>query len=171
MSVKKPFDCELKALLKETMLRQELYHPMISHFPIALLTFAPLLHLACYFVKSEYLRWSTSLTLYVGSIFYFMTMYTGDEATAKIKSEFCHLVEIYAHEQTAEYALIALIISLVLDIIARVYPTDMAQKLCAHGMTVSLFVVLYFLIQTAHQGAMLVYERGAAVKTAVSTCL
>jgi uncharacterized membrane protein len=151
------------------VLREELYHPILSHFPIVLLSLFPLLHLSYYFIKKNEILLFKQFFLYVGSLFYFMSMFTGDEAADHIKSTFCYLGEIYQHEQSAEYGLIALIITLLLDIswhLVDKAKKNKIKKLINHLVSISSLLVLYWVVDTAHLGAMLVYERGAGVKTA-----
>jgi uncharacterized membrane protein len=148
------------------MLRQELFHPVISHFPIALLVLTPFLQLGFIYSKNEKIEFLKVFCLYVGAVFYFISLFTGDDAMEIIKNDFCHLIEIYKHEESAQNGLIVLIIALGIEVGSYFK----FKKVLSWVQVLILIILVYVLADTSHQGAMLVYERGAAVKTYKPDC-
>jgi len=151
------------------MIRQELIHPVISHFPIVLLTLLPcayLCHLKSDKKESLYLY---RACLYIGSLFFFMSLFTGDESLEIIKPNFCHLLDVYRHDDSAHDALIALIIVLFCDASFYIEKLQRFKKIVKVLMLLVSFTLSALIARTAHQGAMLVYEKGAAVKSVTCT--
>ena len=144
-----------------TMIRPELIHPMLSHFPIALLSLAPVAIIVFLVTKKTIFEAIGKFCLYIGCIFYFLSLFTGDESMEIIKYNFCHLIEINQHEESAQNGLILLIAILAVDVAGYFKFKNILQYL-----KLILFCVFVFILaDTSHKGAMLVYERGAAVNT------
>lgn len=148
------------------MLRQELIHPMLSHFPIALLILAPFLQFIYLITKNEKAQFLKMFCLYSGAIFYFISLFTGDDAMEIVKNNFCHLIEIYRHEETAQNGLIVLIIALAIEVGSYFK----FQKILSWVQLLVLATLVYVIAETSHQGAMLVYKRGAAVEIYKADC-
>ncbi len=83
-----------------------------------------------------------------------------------IKNDFCHLIEIYHHEESAQNGLIVLIISLAVEVVSYFK----FKKILSYLQVLVLAGLVYFLAETSHEGAMLVYERGAAVEVNKTDC-
>lgn len=152
------------------LIRDELLHPMISHFPIAMFFLAmisksiELISFHKYRDLSSKFNFVTRFLIFTAPLFYLLTIYLGDIATDAIKNEFCELALISKHEQLGYYALYLIIASLVLESLCEIFKK---KKVIFSGLTLfTLILSNYFIFKTAHLGGHLVYEKGAAVKVA-----
>lgn len=152
------------------MIRDELLHPMISHFPIAMFSLALLtkvLELLSYTKFPDFskkLNFLSKSLIFTAPLFFLVTIYLGDIATEAIKSSFCDFYAISKHEELGYYALYFFIGSLVFESLSEV--AKQRKILCYIGVVITLIGGNYFLFKTAHLGGKLVYEKGAAVKVA-----
>ena len=150
------------------MIREELLHPLFVHIPIGLLSLYPLVLIASIFAKGE---WKKNLSfvghflLFVGVGGFLTAIYLGEAALDIISGSICDLLAAYRHEDDAYRALAMFACCLGIDgyIMSKKLETN---KFALSIQTLVSCIALYFLISTGHSGAVLVYEKGAAVKTA-----
>ncbi|MFK8136791.1 MAG: DUF2231 domain-containing protein, partial [Bdellovibrionales bacterium] len=152
------------------LLREELFHPIVSHFPIAMYFLAWGVSLVLLFFKTDspkrnYLNGLVSFLLYVGAPFLLLSIFLGDMAFEITKKNLCSISKAYEHESYAEYSLVALIIAILVHSILQ-YP-DLKAKIVPRLRSILLALVLSvgvaYLGWTAHLGGQLVYEQGAGV--------
>ncbi|WP_127715711.1 DUF2231 domain-containing protein [Halobacteriovorax sp. HLS] len=152
------------------LIRDELLHPMISHFPIAMFFLAMIsksIELATFLKYRELshkFNFVTRCLVFSAPLFYLLTIYLGDIATDAIKNEFCELALISKHEQLGYYALYLIIASLVMESLSEIFKTK--KFILSIATLFTLIFSNYFIFETAHLGGQLVYEKGAAVKVA-----
>jgi uncharacterized membrane protein len=152
------------------MIREELLHPMISHFPIAMFSLAlvtkslELLTYSKYRDFSKKVNFLSKSLIFTAPLFFLITIYLGDIATEIIKSNFCESYLIPKHEELGYYALYFFIGSLIFESLSEVFKDK--KIICNSIILLTLIGGNYFLFQTAHLGAKLVYEKGAAVNVA-----
>jgi uncharacterized membrane protein len=152
------------------MIREELLHPVISHFPIALLVLVMFTKLAHLIVMKKYTELAKNIDiiskflLIVGSAMILPALFLGDMALDIVKNDLINITAAYRHEDLAHNTLIVFIIAIVLDTLISVKKFSFRQMYMIQ-VTLFLSIVLgnYFLFQTAHLGADLVYEQGAGV--------
>lgn len=147
-------------------MRSELFHPLISHFPIVLFTLFPVVLTASFFVKESYrthLAFCARLFLYIGMLGQFLSMYLGDLALEKINTTLCRLQLAYDHEHNGRMILYIFIVVVAIDaaILSKKYSFNKALN---YGKLLVSLVGLWFVIQTGHTGSQLVYDYGAAVQ-------
>ncbi|MFT6631812.1 MAG: putative membrane protein [Bacteriovoracaceae bacterium] len=157
--------------MSRLMIREELLHPVISHFPIALLVLVMFTKLAHLIVMKRYIELSKNIDmiskflLIVGSIMILPALFLGDMAFDIVKNDLSNITTAYRHEDLAHNTLIVFIIAIVLDTLVSVREFSFKQMFT---IQVCLFFTIalgnYYLFQTAHLGADLVYEQGAGVK-------
>jgi uncharacterized membrane protein len=147
------------------MIREELLHPIIVHFPLAFLATAPLFKVGevyCLFSKNTIGNTISNfykLFLGLGFLGLVLSLFLGDTAAEITKNQICDLTLLYQHEEAAHNALYLYISAGIFELLqAKFRPKWMAS--CS---LVLLFVATYFLLDTAHLGGELVYEHGAAV--------
>ena len=147
------------------MLREELYHPVFSHFPIAFLSVVPFVGLGRLLLKEKNRQTAEFLFrtfLYSGLVTYLVVLYLGDLSLEIIKSTLPKLQAAYHHEDMAYYTIYLFMGVLGFD---SLYLNMKDKHWLNYLALIASFAGLYFLIQTGHSGATLVYEYGAAVKT------
>lgn len=152
------------------MIREELYHPLFSHFPIVMFFLALLtkvIGLSLHKLKKDFAKLflsSSKLLIYTSPFVFLISIYLGDFALDQIKNEFCDLFQIYKHEEIAYYALYCFLVVLGLEAVSEL--KTKLKSILQIGVIIFLFIGNYFLFETAHSGATLVYDLGAAVKVA-----
>lgn len=147
---------------RELPVKAEHLHPLTVHLPLGLLTLIPFCLIALLFTKSknhESLKFCIHGLFIVGLSSLGMSTFLGDMAFDEVRKNLCSISAVYAHEEAAYYALSVYLFSYILFLLFE------AKKL-----KIALFAAFcisigasYFLIQTGHSGAMLVYEQGAGV--------
>lgn len=157
-------------------MREELYHPLLAHFPIVLFVLALFFKgLEIIFYKhidlSEKMNSFCRIVLFAAPFFYLVTMYLGDSALDIIKKDFCNLKSIYEHEEVAKTALFFIVPALILEGLSKIEALKKKWKLHLSLLILALLLMSNgFIFKAAHSGAMLVYENGAAVRGAQSSC-
>lgn len=153
-----------------TFIREELLHPIVSHFPIALLSMALILKIAIYISMTKKYDFKKNLTftynfcLITGLIFFITNLFIGDIALEAIKSDLCNLTLAYQHEDMAHTTLILFIIIVSFEVLSLVIEKTIFKNILSSLAALLLIVGNFYLFKTAHQGGQLVYEYGAAVK-------
>lgn len=150
------------------MIREELLHPAISHFPIAFLVLATALKLILLFKEDERILFTARVLLYLGTFLILPTLFLGDMALDIVKNDLCRLTLAHEHEELGELTLIIFIIGAALDVALNF-------KLPYKSLVKYLgFIALLFgcgvLFETAEHGGELVYEDGAAVTRELGPC-
>ncbi|EQC48438.1 hypothetical protein M899_1861 [Bacteriovorax sp. BSW11_IV] len=148
-------------------MRAELLHPLTVHLPLGLIILIPFALLGiCFATKkskektNEALKFSTHALYIIGLFTFAMSTFLGDMAFDEVKKNLCQIGHVYSHE---EYAYTTLVIFLVSHLSYIIFEVK-HNLLLLYSATVISFAGTYYLIQTGHSGAMLVYEQGAAVK-------
>lgn len=150
------------------MIRDELLHPAISHFPIACLSLSLLVFVAYLMTKKTPLKTIFEFLLFTGSALILPTLFLGDMALDIVKPELCSLIEASKHEIWGEYTLVFAILTSAIWL---------SQNFLKRGHTIIKYLTLfslitcnYWLFKTAHEGGELVYDLGAAVKIDKNKC-
>ena len=161
------------------MIREELIHPALAHFPIACLILVFFTKLTQIIVMKrsrevkEKLEFTTQFLLFFGCAMLLPTLFLGDIAFDLVKADLCNIVKAYEHEESAHNTLYIFIFAMILELSLRFENVKKNYELL---IQVSLLLVITFgnivLVQTSHQGGELVYEQGAAVRRefSVQTC-
>lgn len=154
--------------------RTELWHPLTVHFPIGLLITGTAVSVAALFSSSNlqwkvYLKFSTSLLLWIGIIFFWLTFYTGNEAYGVVVRKICDPTIAKDHLQWAYISGILFSSALVTDITQKFVSLKIQKWLMA------LLVLLMIsgtasLAYVGHLGASLVYQQGAGVEQPSPDC-
>lgn len=146
------------------------FHPMIVHFPIALLYVAPIfIVLAIIFAKkSKAWLWASSITIVLGTAFAFIAVSTGEAAEEFAEGIVAAETTLEQHEEMAElvqvvFAVLSVII-FGMSAIFQVAPFLKDQTRLLQGALVIFLVAhlagLGVLTEAAHQGGRLVHEFG-----------
>lgn len=142
------------------MIRIELIHPLLVHYPIALLSIGVILRLIAYW-QGAFLLPASRLILLLGAIFAWAAVIAGDFAADIVGPTLSDDSVLEQHELFAYLTASGFTIALFLDGASAFLPR--------WGGTFSLLAaVLYLLslaslVMTGYLGGTLVYEQGAAV--------
>lgn len=157
--------------------RKELWHPMVVHFPIALLLLGWLFRTLSVFISStEYrplLRKSSRLLLYPGVVAAWVAVLTGSIADAEVVRHICDPTVLESHENIG-YATAALFsAALLADLLVVLLPS--VSRKVKKSITEWLIILIMavgsaYLIYGAHLGASLVYQQGAGVYHPTEDC-
>ncbi len=152
------------------MIREELLHPAVSHFPIALLVLVGFTKLFQLIVTKKYKELADSLNLIskflliTGSCFLLPAIFLGDMAFEIVKKDLSNITAAYKHDELAHYTLICFIVAVSIDTLNNVKKFKVQYEF---QINIALFIAIlvgnYFLFNTAHIGSNLVYEQGAGV--------
>jgi uncharacterized membrane protein len=149
-------------------MRVELIHPMLVHFPIALLLTGTVLRGLCYFIRKtpfyHLLLFSARLILGIGVIFVWLTVAAGELAEGVVRKNLC-LPEILEEHSTLGYTTAYLFtIGVILDLLRSARKLARWRKAFTGISAILLLVGSGILLTTAFFGGKLVYEQGAAVE-------
>ena len=156
------------------MIREELLHPAVSHFPIALLSLLVFVKFSELFIANNHealksqLAFLARFLLITGSISLIPSLFLGDMALDIVKSDMRNITLAYQHEELAHNALYVFIVALIIDLIP-VLKSIPGRFIKLHTL-ILLGVILfgnYYIFKTAHSGASLVYDYGTAVEIKV----
>ena len=154
--------------------RDELLHPKVVHFPIALLIFGTALFIAALiFRKNEKLSFlmpASRLAIFIGAIGAWTAVLTGNIADSFVARELCDPIVAKDHERFAY--LVAYLFSggILLDFFTRFF------KLASLKKFVPVIILLLYLVGTGvllyvgHLGGKLVFQQGAAVYQPSEDC-
>lgn len=157
------------------MIREELLHPITSHFPIALLILLIFTKLAQLFVIKTSDSWHEKLDflnkflLFTGSLMLLPTIFLGDMAFDIVKSEMKNITLAYKHDELAHTTLYCFIAVLISEVIPLLKP--ISKNLIKMYLIFQIALIgigNYYLFETAHSGATMVYDYGTAVKSKIN---
>lgn len=160
------------------MFRSELIHPISVHFPIVLVTLILVFKLAYFFIKDEVFKKNIHQLYFVflvGSIVAtFISIYLGDMAFDLIRSNLCKLGPVDSHEDFSKLLALTLFLIMLFETIFIVIKEKIKDVIWFKAKELTVLILLIFvainLFQTAHSGAMLVYELGAGVLNHPKNC-
>ena len=164
--------------------RIELLHPMIVHFPIALLLTGAFARLLYFFAGNK--KWADHLrVIYLWSLFFGFigligAFLSGDEAEGVVNKIICDPTITNDHEDYAKLTMIACGVTLSLAASQPIFQTEWFKSRVKTSSTVFLswlhpylkvlevvvlVITLGLLVYSSHLGGTLVYEQGAAYLT------
>lgn len=157
-----------------SMWRDELLHPKVVHFPIALLIFGTLLFItALIFSKNEKLSFlmpAARLAIFFGALGAWAAILSGNIADSLVARELCDPIVAKDHERFAY--LVAYLFSggILLDFFSKFFKLTSIKKF------VPVIILLIYLggtgllLYVGHLGGKLVFQQGAAVYQPSEDC-
>lgn len=154
--------------------RAELWHPMIVHFPITLLLGATVLRLFCHATGKDQFPVCMSASrgmLVAGTLFSWAAIFSGSIADSIVTRTLCDPTVLEDHEQISILIGYIFTVAMILDLaLSRWNWIDWKGTLASWVVAVLLLVGSAGLTYTAHLGASLVYQQGAAVYHPTDGC-
>lgn len=158
-----------------SMWRVELWHPLLVHFPLALLLVGTALRLIGAFrgryTGLQFLVPSGRLLLVLGTIGAWAAVYTGSLADAEVVRSLCDPTVVEAHENWAYWVASLFTGGLLVDALLW---ADWAALGLRGGLTILLVGCLLAgsagLVYVGHLGSRLVYQQAAAVHHPAPDC-
>ena len=144
-------------------------HPVVIHFPIVLLMIAPIFIVAGLFFgeKSKWLHGAALVLMVLGSVSTFVAVSTGEAAgqladrTDQVESVIERHEQLAGTTEVVFAILTGIYLLLVLVPLVAKRPLGNRLSIAVHGAFALLYAgSLVLLINTAHQGGMLVHEYG-----------
>jgi uncharacterized membrane protein len=156
------------------MARVELWHPMVVHFPIALLLVGMALRLAAMAARADRLAFllpAARLALALGTLGAWSAVYTGTLADAQVARTLCDPTVVERHENLAWWVASLFTAALLADgllqaLRARPGPSRLLGTLLAGTLLIASALLAY----VGHLGASLVYQQAAAVHVPAQDC-
>lgn len=146
-------------------------HPLVVHFPIALLILAGVIEIVNVFMKKELLNKFGTLLLILGVISGFVSLSTGEESEHFAESTWGNAIEdkIESHENFADISMIIFSALTVIKILFRhnIFKFSFLQSKALRGGVATVLIVLLSLggiaalAETGHLGGKIVYENNS----------
>jgi len=149
---------------------------MLVHFPIVLLLGAAVLRSLTPFLSennASFFNRASRLCLVIGVITAWITVYTGSLADSIVVRELCDPTVLERHENGGYTIAVLFSIVAVLDLgVIRFLPEQkqLVKKFTEWTVIVLLLAGSGYVAYTAHLGASLVYQQGAAVHVPSAGC-
>lgn len=167
-----------------TFWREEVYHPLTVHFPLALLTAGSVVEVTRIWLRegrfAHILKNAAAVMILLGAFTSWASIYTGGVAEDVVNKIICDPTATNAHEATAWYttylfSFLASVFVLRDLLIARGKISfsalsdyqKWAIRLCWAALMIGGLVLLF---RTGHSGAELVYQQGAGTYRASESC-
>jgi uncharacterized membrane protein len=151
------------------MMRAELFHPMIVHFPLALLLTGSALRLAHFFLRkirlNQVILFSSWVLLLLGVVFAWLAVVAGEVAEDIIRPSLCQPQILDQHRHLAYSAAILFSIALTFDFVKTWIRKPGLTDFITIAVAILYFAAMVILTLTGGFGANLVYEQGAAVES------
>lgn len=157
-----------------SMWRVELWHPLVVHFPIALLlvgTAFRLLGMACRARRPAFLVPAGRVLLALGTLSAWVAVYTGTLADAEVARTLCDPTVVETHENLAYVVAGLFTTALVADAVLWYGGTaTIGRRVLAVVLAGCVLAGSAGVAYVGHLGAQLVYQQAAAVHVPADDC-
>jgi len=150
--------------------RTEIWHALVVHFPVALLSLATLLTVVLLFVKKNEWLLSRNLLLLLGTLGAWAAVYTGGMADGIVSRKICDPTVLKQHENLGLGVAYTFTAASFLLMVLRM---NWFEKFRNYIKILLIAVILAgggLLAYTGHLGATLVYQQGAGVYQPSENC-
>lgn len=149
-------------------MRTELFHPILVHFPLALLLVGSILRLAHFFLRKKlslYIAWSF---LVIGVCFSWLAIMTGEIAEDIVRSTLCKPIILDYHMNLAYFAASFYTTAVFIDCGRFLIKRLQNSQILLWIMSLLYISATAILIIVGFLGGSLVFDQGAAVKKVCS---
>lgn len=150
--------------------REEIWHPLTVHFPIALLLVATIFKLVSLKIKREVFGLGGTLLLLLGVVSVWVAIYTGNLADGIVSRKICDPTILKDHENAAYLTAWLFSAALSFDILIWAKLSFFKNVFFKIATALLLLTGSGFLAYTGHLGATLVYQQAAGVYKPASDC-
>lgn len=150
--------------------RTEVWHPLSTHYPIALLLMALFFKAIALKSKKEVWHQGGSILLYTGTLTAWIAIYTGDMADGAVSRTLCDPTILKDHENAAYIMAWIFTSAILIDFIYWTGILSLRRILLEVCIILLLLVGSGYLIYVGHLGASLVYQQGAGVYKPAADC-
>jgi uncharacterized membrane protein len=141
-------------------MRIELIHPLLVHFPLALLTVGTFLRILAFFFRERFL-FTSWVILGLGVCFIWATILAGEFAADIVEKDLCNPLILVSHSNFAYTAAYLFTATLLLDWMNDYwFHEPILFNICSFFVLVCAAILIY----VGFLGSALVYEQGAAVE-------
>ena len=155
------------------MWREELWHPMVVHFPVALLLFGALLYAAQFALplslKAQTL-FSARVLLTAGTLGAWLAIWTGERADSVVGRTLCDPLVLEAHENYAYIMAWLFTVGVALDYGSMCFKKERLLFRLRIAFLLAFAVGAGLTGYIGHLGAKLVYQQAAAVYQPSEDC-
>ena len=157
------------------MWRVELIHPLLVHFPLALLVTGTLLWLAGQGLRRRarlaFLLPAGRLLLVLGTALAWVSVYTGELADGVVARTLCDPTVVKAHENNAYTVSAVFSVAMAVDLVVALRPwSRIVRRIAALAVGVALVAGSAGIAYVGHLGAQAVYQQAAGVFTPTESC-
>ncbi len=156
--------------------RPEVFHPLVVHFPLALLPVASLCRIVHYLFRNQakfhFLLPASRLLLVIGLIFAGGAIWSGNIAENFVNRKICDPTVTQNHEKFTLFSTYSFTVAILFDFLLWKYkriPIQLARVFTI-ALILSLTTGTLLLARGGHLGATLVYQQGAGVYQPSSNC-
>jgi len=156
-----------------SMWREELIHPLVVHFPVALLIFGTLFWITGLFwhKRFPFLRPAGRLMLLIGTIGAWTAVYTGNLADGEVARTLCDPTVAKDHQRFAYMVGYLFSAFIVIEwIFTKGFLPFINTRLVKSALAILLIAGCGFLGYVGHLGGKLVYQQSAAVYQPTEGC-
>lgn len=150
--------------------RTEVFHPLIVHFPIALLLVAFMFKIIALRYKREVWERGGTVLLILGVLSIWIAIFTGGLAEDIVSKDLCDPAVLEKHEDLAWVTAWLFTSGLVIDLLRYIKVPLFKNVIWLIAVLLILTGGAGLLTYVGHLGATLVYQQGAAVHKPTSGC-
>lgn len=153
--------------------REEVWHPLSVHLPIATLLLSSVAAIISLVVKNKtyhlFIKQMIYVMLGIGVLSGWIAIYTGELAYSIEVRKICDPKVLQEHQWWAYTTLIFYSVALGLKILSRFIASNLSNVIKPIGFGL-LIAALFGLLYTGHLGASLVYQQGAGTYKSSDDC-
>lgn len=155
-----------------SMWRSELWHPLVVHFPIALLLVGTVFRVGGAFLSGRlsFLRPAGQALLALGTAGAWVAVYTGSLADSIVVRSLCDPTVLETHESLAYTTAYLFSGSVAVDAARRWIPAGLFRRIALVAVVGLALAGSGTLVYAGHLGSSLVYQQAAAVNRPADDC-